>query len=589
MQFYVQTSYRCAAIAIVMLALASAGAVGQVQQPATQEPPSASNTGAITGKVVNESGQGLPNVSVRVRAISAQGPGEIVNTDRDGGFKASGLQRGPHTVLAYMPAYTPLLREPENRQPTLYQVGDSITLVLIRGRVLTGKVTTSEGEPVVAIGVRVEMLRDGNGRRITSTPMYREGPTDDRGIYRIYGLPAGTYIVGAGGTHDYSRTGINAFESNIPTHAPSSTRETAAEITVRAGEETTDVDIRYRAEFGRTISGIVSGPVHESSGFVVTLTSIDDRGAEKNDPLYQEPGTREFVFTGIADGDYYLTAHSYFEKDERVVSESKVLKIRSADVTGIDLVVQPMGSVSGRVVLEETKAIECTEKDRPVFTDTAVSAWHKEQEAAKGRARFIWSYGAPGRADAQGNVTLRFLAAGDYRFVAQFSAKSWYLRSISFAPSATKTPSTKPIDAAKTWTTIKPGDRLKGLTVTLAQGAATLQGQVALGAGETITEKLFVYLVPVEREKADDVLRFYAVAVTPEGKFVLNNLAPGRYWTVAQPPIDGVESPLTKLRLPDETEIRARLRRAAEAAKTEIELKPCQKVDDLRVPGSDAV
>ena len=41
---------------------------------------------------------------------------------------------------------------------------------------------------------------------------------------------------------------------------------------------------------------------------------------------------------------------------------------------------------------------------------------------------------------------------------------------------------------------------------------------------------------------------------------------------------------LTKLRLPDSTEMRSALRRAAEAAKNEIEFKPCQNVVDFRLP-----
>jgi hypothetical protein len=38
------------------------------------------------------------------------------------------------------------------------------------------------------------------------------------------------------------------------------------------------------------------------------------------------------------------------------------------------------------------------------------------------------------------------------------------------------------------------------------------------------------------------------------------------------------------MRAPDETETRARLRRDAEAAKVEIELKPCQNVTDFKFP-----
>ena len=577
MRFHVQSLSRCVAGMIFMLLVATAGAVGQTQPPTTN----VSNTGAITGRVVNESGQALPNATVWAHAMGAQGAGQMATTDHEGKFKLTGSQGLSYTIFASMPAYTPSDRR-DNSQPAKYQVGDSVTLTLIKGGVITGKVLTPDGEPVVAIGVRVEAIRDGNGRPLAPGSAVQESATDDLGIYRIYGLPTATYVVMVSGTNDYSRTGVNAFESNVLTYAPSSTRADAAEISLREGEELTDVDIRYRGEPGRVISGTATGPAREDSTFTVTLTSIGDTGAQRNDAIYQEPGTREFIFNGIADGDYYLTAQSTTPSGEMAVSDSKLIKIRGADATGIELVTQPLGTVSGRLILEETKAPECTDKSRPVFTETFVSAWHKEQEPARDRARFVWSLGGAVKADAQGNVVLRNLAAGEYRFVTQVSAKEWYLRSISFVTSGGKTPPAKPTDATKTWTRVKPGDRLAGLTITFAQGAASLTGEIESGENETIPEKLVVYLVPAEREKADDVLRYYAVPVTEDGEVELNNIAPGRYRILVQPPIDGTQSPLTKLRLPDETEMRLRLRRAAEAAK-EIELKPCQHVVDFRL------
>ena len=84
-----------------------------------------------------------------------------------------------------------------------------------------------------------------------------------------------------------------------------------------------------------------------------------------------------------------------------------------------------------------------------------------------------------------------------------------------------------------------------------------------------------MYLVPAEKESSDEVLRFYGAAVNPDGKITVNNLAPGRYLLLARTALDGG---FTKLRVPDATETRAKLRREAEELKTEIELKPCQDV-----------
>jgi hypothetical protein len=134
----------------------------------------------------------------------------------------------------------------------------------------------------------------------------------------------------------------------------------------------------------------------------------------------------------------------------------------------------------------------------------------------------------------------------------------------------------------RVWTTLKTGDQLSGLTVTLAQGASSVEGQVVVNEGETRPEILIVYLVPSEREAAEELLRYYATTVSQKGKIGLYNLAPGRYWVLPQPQSSAVT--FTKMRLPDETETRAQLRRDAEAAKTEIELKPCQSLTDFRLP-----
>ena len=72
--------------------------------------------------------------------------------------------------------------------------------------------------------------------------------TDDRGYYRLYGLPPGSYVVAAGGPGQYFGS-VNPFANDAPTYAPASTRDTAAEVMVRSDQEVT-ADIRYRGEPG---------------------------------------------------------------------------------------------------------------------------------------------------------------------------------------------------------------------------------------------------------------------------------------------------------------------------------------------------
>jgi protocatechuate 3,4-dioxygenase beta subunit len=562
------------------LLLVACTAAAQTQSPnAKPESSGAVTTGSITGRVVDESGQPLANAMVVIRPAGAQRRDQTVGTDRDGMFRVSGLEAVPYAISAMMPAYIPPPRDPGVSPLTTYKIGDTVNLTLIKGGVVTGSVLNANGEPLVGVVVRAQMIRDPSGR-LLRTGSRHESSTDDRGIYRIYSLATGTYVVMAGGSPINSYGNINAFESDAPTYAPSATRDNAAEISIRAGEETSNVDIRYRGEPAHVISGRVNNP-NLDGGIQVYLTTADETGIPWSSSLYQQPGTRTFMFTGVPDGDYYIYASTYVQKEGTAYADATPVKVRGADVTGIELTTKLLGSVSGRVVLETSKAPECAEKESPEVEEISVAAWHKEDELAKRVPQFFWSLGAPAYPDEEGKFKLQNLATGEYQFIPRYLSRHWYMQSMLLAPAA-KTG--KPIDATRAWTSVKAGDRLSGLTITIAQGAASLQGQVLAGEGESLPAKLWVYLVPAERERAEEPWRFYGSRASTEGKLTFGHIAPGRYLVAMRAETEEGEAPFMKLRSPHETEARARVRREAEAAKNELEFKPCQSVKDFKLP-----
>ena len=347
-------------LAYLVMALASQSVVGQVSSLPAAQP---SKVGKISGRVVNEKGQPFPNAKVHIRAVGSFDATQTATTDQDGKFEVNGLDRVSYHVNAWFNTYAPVFADPADSQSRTFRVGDSPTLVLTKGGVITGTVTTHTGEPLVGIRVRARMIRD------TELPIWFYGlgekTTDDRGIYRIYGLPAGNYLVWAGGP-TYN-PGVDPYDMDVPTYAPSSTRDTATEITVRAGEETTNVDIRYRGEPGHTVSGTVNGPGNEHEmGYAVDLTSVGSAPWSSMSAVRLQEG-RGFSFQGIDDGEYFVTARSMVGNQEWAFSPSKRIQVRGGDVTGIELVTQLLGSVSARVVLEESKAPDCTDKERPFF------------------------------------------------------------------------------------------------------------------------------------------------------------------------------------------------------------------------------
>ncbi len=295
---------------------------------------------------------------------------------------------------------------------------------------------------------------------------------------------------------------------------------------------------------------------------------------------FQPDGARGFTFTGLGDGDYDIVAQELASNPNNTttpvfsVSEPKRVSIKGVDVTGIELLTKPMSSISGTIALEPSKAPECQGKRPPLFAEMVVRLQKPENDKDKEdpiMRRFL-SVSSP---DANGAFQLRNLVPGKYQFEPRFYARYWYLQSIT---TTAGTPKPQKVDAAANWTTVKSGEQLSNLTITLAQGAATIRGRVVVAEGAA-TPAMSLYLVPAEPDKANDVLRYFVSDVADDMTFTFNNLPPGRYLTY----LDTQTTTLKKLRQPEAAPERLKVRRSAETKKNEIELKPCQNLVDYQL------
>jgi hypothetical protein len=359
---------------------------------------------------------------------------------------------------------------------------------------------------------------------------------------------------------------------------------------VRAGEESNGVDIRYRGEPGHAISGVASGAIDPNSNapFMIDLRQISNGAPMSSIFGFQPPNAKGFSFFGLADGEYDIFAQGSVAGGEILASETRRIPIKGADVSGVELVLKPFASIAGKVVLSRSEAPECRTKREPLLSETLVSARRDQKSGPKEQpmASSAWtsSQATPNKA---GDFLLRNIAPGQYGVSTQFFAKYWYLKSIlrgassiAAAPPARGAAVERAQDLARTGLALKFGDRIKDVTVTLAEGAASLRGKVATADGENVPAGLQVYLVPAEREYAEDVLRFFSADVNADGTFVMNNLPPGRYFSAARVETNIEPQRQSKLRSPAYAEVRTQIRRVAEAMKAEIEFKPCRNVID---------
>lgn len=597
-----KTMIRCVISTLVGIVMFSFSASSSRAQNAATENinPTARPSGTIAGHVANQSGERISGAVAWAYPIGVVAQPRGTPVDNSGNFRFEGLEAGVYNVYASVPGFVPQPAASPEESRRYYHIGDSIDLTMIKGGVITGTVTTAANAPVVAASVRAFRLRDANGQPEPGALQPRERLTDDRGVYRFYGLTPGTYIVSVGGAgRNYVGVSANPYDNDIPTYAPSATRDTAMEMLVNSGEEVT-ADIQYRGEVGQAISGTLAGLTQSSSQGMgmatgtVTLTDVRTRAVLMSAPS-SSLNSYAFAFYGVPDGDYEIFGQQYLPTREIMMSAPRRVKVQGADVTGVNLSLAPMASIAGRLALESNPSAECVKRRSSASQETLIVVRRMKQDTKPSTARTARTettseipissvQGADGVPDAKGDFFTRNLPAGSYRIDPQLPDAGWYLRSISLGvqPGPAK-PSDR--NVPRDGVTLKAGERASGLTVTFTEGAAGLRGRVSVAEGQRVPPGLRVYLVPAEREAAENVLRFFD-APTTEGDagFVIGNIAPGRYWIIARAADDGDPKKVKPIR--QDSALRARVLREGETAKKEIAFKPCEQAADYDLPYS---
>jgi protocatechuate 3,4-dioxygenase beta subunit len=585
---------RCAPLLCICLLALTAGN-GVAQEARSSEPVDARSGrpsppgGTITGRVTGEDGRPLPDAVVYFSKAYARLPSQqrTATSDSEGRFKVEGLESGLYFVMARLPGFVNAQEPvPDGNEAPFYRPGDSVNLTLVKGGVITGTVRDANGEPVVGVSVRAIRVRDANGRARPASA-FSEMITDDRGIYRLYGLLPGTYVVSAGSSQRFFGE-FNPYEGDVPTFFPSSTRDTAAEISVRSGEEATGTDIRYRGERGYSISGTITGSIEESMRYGITISLRQATSGGYEMLTFAGQGMKpSFSFDGLSDGEYELTAQQWGGASDSLATLPRRITVKGGDVTGVELTLARLGSISGRVHLEGTLKENCGDTRNATLLETPINAIRDVKSQAGASSSRLFASASAGLPTEQGEFTIRNLLAGNYRLTARLPVEAWYVRSITLPSAAaarplnaqTKSAETKSV-AAASLITLKTSESVSGVTIQIAQDAASLRGRVVNESEDApLPPNLKVHLVPVERERAEDVLRYREVSPGSEGAFTLKNLAPGRYWLITRPAQD--ESAELNVRpLAWDAQERARLRREAEAANTSVELQPCQRAAD---------
>jgi hypothetical protein len=207
-------------------------------------------------------------------------------------------------------------------------------VVLERGGAVSGTVAYDDGGPAAGLRVAVlaRMMRDGKETwdSIDSTSHHTSFAlplvTDDRGNYRISGLPAGKYVVVVdvdfSDTKRYvSSSGGGTYVSNAHTALLSiysgntPRKKDAAAFTIQTREERTGEDIVIPMSKLHTIKGNI---ISAHDGHIVNSGGVVLLNADDHFPVAQESLTEDepsFTLSFIFEGEYILSSLSSADVD----------------------------------------------------------------------------------------------------------------------------------------------------------------------------------------------------------------------------------------------------------------------------------
>lgn len=497
-------------------------------------------TGAtVRGRIVyDDSGRPARFVKVMLSRGSDDYNRKFLSTDANGEFVFKNVKEGRY--FAVVEGAGILEEKPRNnraraeekegdtaREIAVSGLGELQMMVRIRrGGAVNGRITYADGEP--AAGVRVHALLK-TGERYMSPPAGRSdgsGVTDDRGIYRIAGLPAGAYVVRVvelGGhrqskpeyDHD-QRENQNAISR---TYYPEGDRvKDAKELEIVLGGEENGVDIIIpeRARFvmsGKIVRKRDGEPLDSFTISFTNLTTADpgvlDFGNSGRAPGSNKNG--EWKLINLPKGKYRVTVSQGYArpsgdekapKPETYPSMTKEIEITDKDVTDAVFEIPTAASITGIVTVEGGKDLP---DDLRIFVQDAetgemkIDDYRFEPEDAKRTAK-------------QQSFKISNLKEGNYTISA--GAGEYFVKSVSGM-----TPS------ADSRIEVKEGDPVTGVRIVLSGEVGTVKGLVS---GVDPADRLAVVLVKQGATVNQIQTGSKGADVKPGGEFEIK-WAPGEY------------------------------------------------------------
>lgn len=506
-----RSSARSAVPAVLTLLCLAAPLFAQSppKQPAAKTP-----HGSVSGRVTLKD-KPAPGIVVGLKRTDSTNPYDQFSkatTDHEGVYRITNLAAGSYQVMAAAPGY--IASDASNaRQASIVVVGedenvDDVNFSLVRGGVITGKITDADGKPMIQMQVTVYRVDD---KQNPPRPPYAEsnGQTDDRGIYRIFGLNPGKFKVAAGRREDGGGN-FNTSGGNYKQifHPDATDVAKATTIEIAEGGEAKNIDISLgRAQQTFSISGRV---INSEGGAPVPdmYFGLQRIIGDRPDSIATTVSSNlrgDFVAEGLTPGKYSVMQFANGGSELRV--ETTIFEVIDQDLTDLTIRLTKGASVSGFLIIEsEDKALQSK------LTEMRLQGFVQSTTGTGGS-------GAASPVAADGSFRLSGLQSGTLNVSISGMSSPYPPKGFSISRIELNGAVTPRLE-------VRDAENLTGVRIVLSYGSGSLRGVINLENGTLPPGAR--YAVRVVRPNENNMY-LRPPAADARGHFVMDGLPAGTY------------------------------------------------------------
>jgi hypothetical protein len=558
-------------------------------------------------------GQPLRRVSVTIQAGELDVP-NIGVTDDDGRVVFRDLAAGNYLLTAARPGYVRTYygsalpgRGPGVAVTVLEgQRVAGVRIRMLRGSVITGTVRNTSGRPAPNQLVQAIMVRSAGGdrRAVNLEGSLGTVTTDDRGVYRIFGLAPGDYLVTvpAAGLFTQDMRQMTAAElqwadktvagagpvpspstvdpapaggptvAYSPVYYPGTTVAAEASlVTLGPSEERGGVDFGLLLVPTAQIKGrVIDTDGRPQGGLALSLRPTRPDGLDLFASLLNATGRTDsdgaFTISGVKPGSYTLSVRATprtgtdpaAPPDPAAAARQAVaamtgggggfthwateeVAVQGADVTGLTLTLRPGMTVAGKVVYEATTKTPPTDLTK---TALALIAAPTGTGVADLAATLTGGGTVAAKIAPDGTFTISGIAPGKYRLNTPFGMIPTATASAMNVMSGGWTLKSVMLDGrdiADAPLDMRAGADVSGVVVTFTDRPAELSGTVLDAAGR-VTPNFPIIVFSTDRGYWTlGSRRVQTARPSSDGKFKVTGLPAGEYFVCAVTAVDQTE------------------------------------------------